>query len=91
MQAAKALYQVRSKRRQQRYTGGERNANALRAAIHAVLALEPLAHVDYVSIADDESLEEFAAIEGSALASLAVRIGATRLIDAMELGSDTAP
>jgi pantothenate synthetase len=32
-------------------------------------------------VADSESLEELARIEGSALASLAVRIGATRLID----------
>ena len=75
----------------ERFAAGERDANALRAAMHAVLALEPLAHVDYVSIADDESLEELAAIEGPALASLAVRIGATRLIDAMELGGDTTP
>ena len=72
----------------ERFAAGERDANALRAAMHAVLAREPLAHVDYVSIADDESLEELAAIEGPALASLAVRIGATRLIDAMELGGD---
>ncbi len=72
----------------ERFADGERDANALRAAMQAVLAGEPLAHVDYVSIADDESLEELAAIEGPALASLAVRIGATRLIDAMELGRD---
>ena len=75
----------------ERFAAGERDANALRAAMHAVLAREPLAHVDYVSIADEESLEELAAIEGPALASLAVRIGATRLIDAMELGRDTTP
>ena len=75
----------------ERLAAGERDADALRSAMHAVLAREPLANVDYVSIADDENLEELTTIEGPALASLAVRIGATRLIDAMELGRDTAP
>jgi pantoate--beta-alanine ligase len=50
------------------------------------LGAEPLASVDYVSVADAESLEELERIEGPALVSLAVRFGTTRLIDNATLG-----
>lgn len=60
---------------------GERDADALRAAVRATLAEEPLAEVDYVSIAHPETLAELDELDGPALACLAVRIGATRLID----------
>jgi pantoate--beta-alanine ligase len=60
---------------------GERSADALRAAIRAVLEGEPLAVVEYVSIADGRSLAERSTVTGPALASLAVRFGSTRLID----------
>jgi pantoate--beta-alanine ligase len=46
---------------------------------------EPLARIDYVSIADAASMEELNLIDRPALASLAVRIGKTRLIDNMPL------
>jgi len=46
---------------------------------------EPLARIDYVSIADAETLEELNSIDRRALTSLAVRIGKTRLIDNMPL------
>jgi pantoate--beta-alanine ligase len=49
--------------------------------MRAVLASEPLARVEYVSVADAETLAELEAIEGPAMLSLAVRIGTTRLID----------
>ncbi|PZR71858.1 MAG: pantoate--beta-alanine ligase [Chthoniobacterales bacterium] len=67
-----------------RWDAGERDGDRLRAAMQDVLAAEPLAHPDYVSVADPESLVELGAIPpgGAALASLAVRIGrGTRLID----------
>jgi pantoate--beta-alanine ligase len=86
-QAAQVVYRALQSA-QQRYAAGERNANALRAAMEAVLSREPLAQVDYVSIADDESLEELTTVAGPALASLAVQLGATRLIDALELLPD---
>jgi len=60
---------------------GERDAEAIRAAVRAVLASEPLADVEYVSLADDASLVELERVDGPALLSLAVRFGATRLID----------
>jgi pantoate--beta-alanine ligase len=60
---------------------GERDAEAIRTAVRAVLASEPLADVEYVSLADDASLVELERVDGPALLSLAVRFGATRLID----------
>ena len=63
------------------FDGGERRAEVIRGEMRAVLASEPLARVEYVSVADAETLAELEAIGGPALVSLAVRIGATRLID----------
>jgi pantoate--beta-alanine ligase len=72
---------------EQLFAAGERDAERLRAAMRELIAQEPLAQVDYVSVADPESLRELDRIEGAALASLAVRIGATRLIDNVTLES----
>ena len=63
------------------WVGGERSGDALRARMREVLAGEPLATVDYVSVADAATLRELARVDGPALLSLAVRFGATRLID----------
>ena len=66
---------------QERFAAGERNGDALRAAMRAVIDAEPLARADYVSVADLDDLRELETVTGRALASLAVRIGTTRLID----------
>jgi pantoate--beta-alanine ligase len=63
------------------WRAGERSADELRRAMLAVLAGEPLAEVDYVSVADALSLAELARLDGPILLSLAVRFGPTRLID----------
>ena len=63
------------------WESGERNGEKLREAMRRTLAEEPLATPAYVSVADGRSLEELDLIEGPALLSLAVRFGATRLID----------
>ena len=60
---------------------GERDTGRIRQAMIDLLQKEPLARIDYVSIAHPETLEELDIISGPALASLAVRIGPTRLID----------
>jgi pantoate--beta-alanine ligase len=70
---------------QRAFQAGERDAERLRAAMRAVLAAEPLANVDYVSVADDATLKELTEVAGPAVASLAVRIGSTRLIDNVRL------
>ncbi len=61
-------------------------AEAIRAAMLDMLEAEPLASVDYVSVADAATLEELETIDRPALVSLAVRIGSTRLIDNMVIG-----
>ncbi len=60
---------------------GEKNAKLMRQEMVALIDKEPLARIDYVSIADTETLDELNEIDRPALASLAVRIGKTRLID----------
>jgi pantoate--beta-alanine ligase len=64
---------------------GERRAEALRAAMREVLAAEPRARVDYVSVADPVTFAELDRIEGPALLSLAVFVGPARLIDNVRL------
>lgn len=63
------------------WQAGERDGERLRERMRAVLATEPLARPDYVSIADPDTLIELDRVGERALASLAVRIGSTRLID----------
>ena len=63
------------------WESGERSGDALRDTMRRVLAAEPLADVDYVSVADGTTLGEVAEVTGPALASLAVHFGSTRLID----------
>jgi pantoate--beta-alanine ligase len=79
--AAPVLYQALLAA-QQRYQQGERNANSLRSGIEQQISSEPLAQIDYVSIAHPWTLQELEQIdEVGALISLAVRFGNTRLID----------
>jgi pantoate--beta-alanine ligase len=70
------------------WQGGERSGEELRVAMRRVLATEPLADVDYVSVADGRTLAELDTVDGPALASMAVRFGTTRLIDNEMLGDD---
>jgi len=68
------------------WEGGERSSDALRARMRDVLAAEPLAEPDYVSVADGRTLRELELVDGGGLLSLAVRFGSTRLIDNEPLG-----
>jgi pantoate--beta-alanine ligase len=70
------------------WLAGERDAEALRRIVRAVLAEEPLADTEYVSCADAHTLAELDRLEGPALLSLAVRFGHTRLIDNEWLGDE---
>ena len=83
--AAPVLHRALSAARD-RWAAGERSGDALRATMTAILATEPLAEADYVSVADALTLKEADRIDGPALASLAVRFGTTRLIDNELLG-----
>jgi len=66
---------------QEMYKSGEREAGKIREAMVKLIQKEPLAQIDYVSIAHPETLEEVEKLAGPALVSLAVKIGPTRLID----------
>jgi pantoate--beta-alanine ligase len=79
-QAAPVLYRALSAALV-KYRQGERDASRLRAAMTAILDAEPLASVDYVSVADPLSMEEADGVGTGFLLSLAVRLGHTRLID----------
>ncbi|MDB5461621.1 MAG: pantoate--beta-alanine ligase [Phenylobacterium sp.] len=72
------------------FEGGERDAEAVRQAMRATIAAEPDMRIDYVSVADPETLRELSTVDRAALASMAVRLGATRLIDNLLLGGEAA-
>ncbi|MCH9648936.1 MAG: pantoate--beta-alanine ligase [Deltaproteobacteria bacterium] len=60
---------------------GERDGDLLRQRMRQEIRSEPLAELDYVSVADPDTLLELPVIGTSALLSLAVSFGAVRLID----------
>jgi pantoate--beta-alanine ligase len=60
---------------------GERDAERIRKEMTELIEREPLARLDYVSIADTRTLDEIHVIDRKSVVSLAVRIGKTRLID----------
>ena len=69
-----------------RWAAGERDADALRRLVSEGIGAEPLAVVDYISLADDESLVEIEGrAERPALLSVVVKFGPTRLLDNIEL------
>jgi len=68
------------------YGSGERSAEVLRARMTAVIADEPMARPDYISVADAATLAELQRVTGPALAMLAVWIGRARLADNAPLG-----
>ena len=59
----------------------ERSAGAIRDTVTSMISSEGLAQIDYVSVADCETLDELESIEHPALVSVAARFGGTRLID----------
>jgi pantoate--beta-alanine ligase len=70
------------------WSKGERDAEAIRQGMSSFIQQEPKAKIDYVSIADPETLEELIKVKPPALISVAVWIGKTRLIDNLLLGSN---
>jgi len=83
--AATVLYRSLSKAKEA-HDRGERHAGKLRQVMQDVLASEPLAHAQYVSCADYDTLEELDTVRGKTLLSMAVFMGKTRLIDNFVLG-----
>jgi pantoate--beta-alanine ligase len=62
---------------------GERNPAGVTAAMRSLIEQESQSAVDYISIAHEDTLEEYSTLAPGdrALVSLAVRFGSTRLID----------
>lgn len=63
------------------WQGREKDADRIRHQMTSLIQKESLAQIDYVSIADASTLAELKTVDRPALASLAIRIGKTRLID----------
>lgn len=64
------------------WRAGERDASRLRRQVRQVLEEEPVVDaIDYVSVADGESMEELEEVSIKAMLSVAVRFSETRLID----------
>jgi len=82
--AAGALYRALTVARDMR-RGGCMDAAAVLRTMGEVIGAEPLAHLDYADVVDPESFRKLETLETPGLAVLAVRIGATRLIDNMLL------
>jgi pantoate--beta-alanine ligase len=77
---AVVLYQA-LKLAQKLNTEGEKDAESIRQQMTDLIQKQPLAKIDYISIADAETLDELEIVKPPALVSLAVRFGKTRLID----------
>lgn len=60
---------------------GERDAAAVRRLMTSLISAEPLAKLDYISVAHPETLVELDTVTDAALLSMAVYFGSTRLID----------
>ena len=84
-QAATVLYQALSLA-QKLWLKGEKDAQTIRQQMTDLIQKQPLADIDYISVADAETLDELDTVKPPALVSLAVTIGSTRLIDNIVLG-----
>jgi pantoate--beta-alanine ligase len=82
--AAKVLYRALLQARHA-IEDGERDTARIAALMRQELAGEPLGAADYVEIVDADSFEPVVRLTRSCLVLLAVRFGATRLIDNMQV------
>jgi pantoate--beta-alanine ligase len=84
-QAALSLYKALSIA-DEMYMRGEHDATRIKVKMTGLIKREPLAKIDYISIANSDTLEELTYIDHPALVSMAVRVGKTRLIDNRTIG-----
>ena len=71
----------------QMWQSGIRSADKLRGEVRSMVGKEPLANLEYVSVANAETLEELNTVDHQAIVSIAVRFGQARLIDNVILNS----
>jgi pantoate--beta-alanine ligase len=60
---------------------GEKNATVIRHRMTALIQKKPLAEIEYISIADVDTLQELEVLKPPVLISMVVRFGKTRLLD----------
>ncbi|MBI5929792.1 MAG: pantoate--beta-alanine ligase [Chloroflexi bacterium] len=83
--AATVLYRALTAAKNE-WEAGQREADHLRATMQQAIEAEPLAKIDYVSVADPISLQELNGPVEKALLSMAVFMGEVRLIDNVIIG-----
>src|SRR6185503_15631072 len=87
-QAAAAVIHRGLAKAKETYKAGERNANRRAEIVRTTIEAEPLARVDYVNVADAETLEGIEKVEERpVLLAVAAYVGKTRLIDNTILNS----
>ena len=62
---------------------GQRNVEVIKATIRSLIEAVPDTKIDYICVADPETLREMETVAGNVVVLLAVRFGQTRLIDNM--------
>ena len=88
--AARGIYEALQEARR-RVEGGRRDADALREFVRARLAAIPGGRVDYVEIVDWDTFEPVREVTERSLIAVAVKVGATRLIDNITPASAAFP
>jgi pantoate--beta-alanine ligase len=79
-QAAPVLYKALTLA-QELWSQGEKDAGTIRHEMTELIEKEPLANIDYISIANNETLKEMHRVRPPSLVSMAVKFGKVRLID----------
>jgi len=63
------------------FLDGDHNAKRIKIVVSELIKCQPLAKLDYISVADAQTLQELTEIDRPTMISLAAFIGNTRLID----------
>jgi len=66
---------------QQLWSKGERSSERIRQQMTALIKKEPLGDIEYISIANAETLEELDTVKVPAVVSMVIKFGKTRLLD----------
>jgi pantoate--beta-alanine ligase len=79
--SASVIYRALA-RAKEAYKEGERNGSRLAGAVRSVIEAEPRARIDYISVADADTLEKLDKLDDrTVLVAVAAHFGKTRLID----------
>jgi len=70
------------------YTAGERKAAVIIGAVEKLIKSADSTNIDYIKICDTTNLEDVEKIQSQAVIALAVKVGATRLIDNHVFGEE---